>query len=54
MDRLQTAAGLGASSEVYRHLGDAYDGLGQTEQTLRARGVYTGVVRDRLRRAGSQ
>ena len=54
VERLQTAAGLGASTEVYRHLGDAYAGLGQTELSLRARGVYAGAVRDRLRRAGSQ
>ncbi len=54
VDRLQAAAGMGASGEVYRHLADAYDGLGQTEQSLRARGVYAGILRDRLRRAGSQ
>ena len=54
IERLQTAAGLGAPIEVYRHLGDAYAGLGQTELSVRAKGVYAGAVRDRLRRAGSQ
>jgi tetratricopeptide (TPR) repeat protein len=54
VERLQAAAGMGASDEVYRHLGDAYDNLGETDQSLRARGVYARVLRDRLRRAGSQ
>jgi tetratricopeptide (TPR) repeat protein len=47
--RLQTAAGLGAFGDVYRHLADAYALIGQTELSARAREVYIGIRRERLR-----
>jgi predicted Zn-dependent protease len=49
VDRLQAAAGLGAFGEVYRHLADAYALIGQTELSARAREVYIGIRRERLR-----
>ena len=54
VERLQTAAGLGAYGEVYRHLADAYAALGQADQSARARDVYTRIRRERLRQAGRQ
>jgi tetratricopeptide (TPR) repeat protein len=54
VERLQTAAGLGAYGEVYRHLADAYAALGQTEQSARARDVYARIRRENLRQAGRQ
>lgn len=54
VDRLQAAAGLGASFDVYRQLAEAYEALGETDLSLRARGVYDRIVRENLRRAGNQ
>lgn len=54
VEELQTAAGLGAASVVYRHLADAYEALGDTAQSQRARAVYANVRRERLRQAGRQ
>jgi superkiller protein 3 len=49
VDRLQAAAGLGAFGDVYRHLADAYALTGQTDLSARAREVYRGIRRERLR-----
>jgi tetratricopeptide (TPR) repeat protein len=49
VDRLQAAAGLGAFGDVYRHLADAYALIGQTDLSARAREVYIGIRRERLR-----
>jgi tetratricopeptide (TPR) repeat protein len=49
VDRLQAAAGLGAFGDVYRHLADAYALIGQTDMSARAREVYIGIRRERLR-----
>jgi tetratricopeptide (TPR) repeat protein len=49
VDRLQTAAGLGADSEVYRHLADAYAQTGNADLRARARDVYLQFRRERIR-----
>lgn len=49
VDRLQTAAGLGAFGDVYRHLADAYALIGQADMSARAREVYRGIRREQLR-----
>jgi superkiller protein 3 len=49
VDRLQAAAGLGAFGDVYRHLADAYALIGQADMSARAREVYIGIRRERLR-----
>jgi superkiller protein 3 len=49
VDRLQAAAGLGAFGDVYRHLADAYALIGKTDLSARAREVYIGIRRERLR-----
>lgn len=51
VDRLQTAAGLGADADVYRHLADAYALAGNADMSARARDVYLRIRRDRLRQA---
>jgi predicted Zn-dependent protease len=51
---LQTAAGLGATGVVYRHLADAYAAAGDNAQSQRAREVYSRIRRERLRQAGQQ
>jgi len=40
IDRLTTAAALGAPFDVYRHLADAYQALGQVEESRTARATY--------------
>jgi tetratricopeptide (TPR) repeat protein len=54
VERLQAAAGLGAPSEVYRHLADAYAALGQQAESQRARDAYARIRRDELRQAGAR
>ena len=54
VDRLQAAAGLGAPFVVYQHLAEAYAALGDQELSLRARAVYDRIVRENLRKAGTQ
>jgi tetratricopeptide (TPR) repeat protein len=49
VDRLQTAAGLGADGDVYRHLADAYARTGNKDLSARAREVYVRIRRERLR-----
>jgi tetratricopeptide (TPR) repeat protein len=51
VDRLQTAAGLGADSDVYRHLAEAYAQTGNAELSARARDVYLRFRRERIREA---
>jgi hypothetical protein len=50
VERLQDAAGLGATFVVYRHLAEAYTALGEADLSLRARSVYDRIARENLRR----
>jgi tetratricopeptide (TPR) repeat protein len=49
VDQLQTAAGLGADGDVYRHLADAYAQIGAADQSARAREVYVRIRSERIR-----
>ena len=53
IDRLQTAAALGAPADVHRHLATAYAALGRLEDSRREEEAYQRMKQEALGRAGA-